>query len=90
MILFSGLGTGMRADRARGIFRIPNMGCSTCTKALSNRLYKLDGVVEVSFNYINDKVYVEYDPEKTSLDEIKRVIGKISFKLVDDGGTRHS
>lgn len=76
----------MSIKRARGIFRILNINCSTCTKAISKTLYKIDGVIEVSFNYITDKVYVEYDPEKTSIDKIKKAIRKIGFKLIDNGG----
>ena len=75
----------MSMKKARGIFRILNIDCSTCTRAISKTLYKIDGVIEISFNYITDKVYVEYDPRKTSLDKIKKAIRKIGFKLIDNG-----
>ncbi len=76
----------MSIRRAKGVFRILNIDCSTCAKAISKTLYKIDGVIEVSLNYITDKVYVEYDPEKTSIDRIKNAIRKIGFKLIDNGG----
>jgi len=73
----------MVEGRARGVFRILNMDCPSCTRAISRTLYKLDGVIDVSFNYISDKIYVEYDPEKVTMDDIKKAVKKIGFKIIE-------
>lgn len=73
----------MNISKARGVFHVLNMDCSTCVRAISKTLYKLEGVIEVSFNYITGKVYVEYDPAKTSLDEIRKAVKKIGVKLIE-------
>jgi len=73
----------MVEGKARGVFRILNMDCTSCTRAISRTLYKLDGVIDVSFNYISDKIYVEYDPEKVTMDDIKKAVKKIGFKIIE-------
>ncbi len=73
----------MVEGKARGVFRILNMDCTSCTRAISRTLYKLDGVIDVSFNYITDKIYVEYDPEKVTMDDVKKAVKKIGFKIIE-------
>jgi len=73
----------MVEGKARGVFSILNMDCTSCTRAISRTLYKLDGVIDVSFNYITDKIYVEYDPEKVTMDDIKKAVKKIGFKIIE-------
>jgi Cu+-exporting ATPase len=73
----------MVEGKARGVFRILNMDCTSCTRAISRTLYKLDGVIDVSFNYITDKIYVEYDPEKVTMDDVKKTVKKIGFKIIE-------
>jgi Cu+-exporting ATPase len=73
----------MVEGKARGVFRILNIDCAGCTKAISKTLYKLDGVIDVSFNYITDKVYVEYDPERVTMDDVKKAVKKIGFQIIE-------
>jgi len=73
----------MVEGKARGVFRILNMDCTSCTRAISRTLYKLDGVIDVSFNYITDKIDVEYDPEKVTMEDVKKAVKKIGFKIIE-------
>lgn len=63
---------------AVGIFKISGISCGggNCIKRFKKELYKLDGVLSIGINYFTDKLYVEYDPLKISLEEIKKVVGK--------------
>jgi Cu+-exporting ATPase len=73
----------MVEGKARGVFRILNMDCAGCTRTMLKTLYKLDGVIDVSFNYITDKVYVVYDPERVTMDDVKKAVKKIGFKIIE-------
>lgn len=67
---------------ARGIFRIVNFSCSSCLSIIRRSLNKIDGIQAVGINYITDKVYVDYDPEKVTPEQIKRAISKAGYKTL--------
>lgn len=60
-------------DRARAILRLdPDTQFGKIGKELSH----LTGVFDYEINYVNDTIKVEYDPMKTSMDEIQKIVHK--------------
>jgi Cu+-exporting ATPase len=74
--------------KAKGIFRIIGMHCPSCAGIVSKMLYKLDGIISVNINYITDKVYIEYEPSKVSVEEIRKVIEKAGYKAYEASQSR--
>ena len=62
---------------------IKGMSCSACCAAIENALKKTDGVTYAAVNLIAEKAVVEFDDSKLSLAEIKRVITKSGYSVVD-------
>lgn len=65
---------------AHGIFYVTDLNCPGCMTTITKKLYKLDGIIKVNVNYITDKAYVDYDPEKVSDDTIKKTIRKAGYR----------
>ncbi len=61
---------------------IEGMTCSSCSAAVEKAIKKLDiGLVNV--NLSTEQAYVEYDPTKVRLSQIKQAIIKVGYKPLD-------
>ena len=78
------------------ILKIKGMDCASCAAIIEHDLKKKDGVVSASVNLANEKAYLEFDPEKIKLEEIKKNIKDLGYKASEDmemdmaGGHDHS
>jgi len=50
------------------------MACAGCSGAVKNALLNLEGVYEARVELAEKKAYVEYDPGKTTLQDLKRAV----------------
>lgn len=60
--------------------QIIGMTCAACAKAAERSVRKLDGVQNVSVNFATEKMSVEYDEAKLTIDNIKQAIAKAGYE----------
>lgn len=65
------------------IIPIGGMTCASCSKAVERAVKKLDGVESVQVNLATEKASITYIPSKIKLYEIKEVIQKAGFKVLE-------
>ncbi|HHW47536.1 MAG TPA: heavy metal translocating P-type ATPase, partial [Clostridiaceae bacterium] len=65
------------------IVKIGGMTCAACASRIEKVLGKKEGVLRVSVNFATEKATVEYDPQKTRFSEIKQVIEKIGYEVIN-------
>jgi len=62
---------------------VTGMTCAACSNRVEKVLNKMDGV-EAQVNLTTEKATVDYDPEKTSLDDITKKIEKIGYGVLTE------
>jgi mercuric ion transport protein len=62
---------------------VEGMTCSGCENTVNKSVSGLDGIVEVNSSHVDKKTVVKYDPEKTTLEEIKEAITKVGYQVVE-------
>ena len=60
---------------------VTGMTCAACSNRIEKTLNKMDGV-EAQVNLTTEKASVQYDPEKTSLEEITKKIEQIGYGVL--------
>lgn len=58
---------------------ITGMTCASCAKSIERSVGKLDGVQSVNVNFATEKLAIEFDEGKTSIDEIKVAVKKAGY-----------
>lgn len=56
--------------------------CPMCAQKIETALQKVDGVTSASVLYNASKAKVDFDEEKTSLDELKNVITGMGYVVI--------
>jgi Cu+-exporting ATPase len=67
---------------AKTIISIQGMNCASCVEKIEKSLKKIDGVIEAKVNFASEKAYVEYDPQRTSLDQLNSAIVTAGYKVI--------
>lgn len=62
------------------------MACSACSANVERKLRSLEGMNEVSVSLAGRTATVDFDPEKLSLDDMKREISNIGYDMVIESG----
>ena len=62
------------------------MACSACSANVERKLRSLEGMNEVSVSLAGRTATVDFDPEKLSLDDMKREISDIGYDMVIESG----
>lgn len=73
------LGYGIVNDKAE--FMVSGMTCAACANRVEKRLNKLDGVSKATVNFALESATVEFNPDETSVNEMKSTITKLGYKL---------
>ena len=60
---------------------IDGMHCTSCSMTVDGELEELDGVIAAETSYAKQESIVEYDPQKTNLDKIKKVIKNLGYTV---------
>jgi len=61
---------------------VKGMNCASCSLTIEKVLMKVDGVESCEVNYGNEKARIDFDPSKTSIDELSRKIGPFGYSLI--------
>lgn len=60
---------------------VEGMDCSDCVVVLEHSLGRLDGVLSARVNYAAEKLWLEYDSQKTSRSEIERRVRLLGYQI---------
>jgi len=60
---------------------VKGMTCASCSSAVERNLSKAEGVINASVNLATEKLTVEYDTEKISIEDIGNRIDKLGYKV---------
>ncbi len=64
--------------------KIGGMTCAACAKAVERVTKKLEGVVSSSVNISTEKLLIEFDEQKVSVDNIKDAITKAGYEAIQE------
>lgn len=70
------------------IIEITGMTCSACAKAVERAVSKLDGVQEANVNFASEKLNIEFDDTKVSLEDFKTVIEKAGYGIIEKNNSK--
>jgi heavy metal translocating P-type ATPase len=70
--------------------KVANMWCPACAWIIDETLKKNDGIIESSCNFSTDRLYIHYDPVKTSPSNIIRTIAKLGYNANIPEESRHA
>lgn len=62
-------------------FGLTGMSCTSCAASAQKKLNELDGVINASVNFANEKVFLEYDKDKISQDNIEKAMKELGFQV---------
>lgn len=65
-------------------FKISGMSCASCAAVIEHDLKKKKGVASASVNYAIEKAYVEFNPAEVKVEEIKKNVKDLGYKVVDE------
>lgn len=61
------------------IINIKGLKCNSCIQKIESNLSELQGIKNVKVSLIENKIFIEYNPKKISLKEIKLEINKLGY-----------
>ncbi len=64
--------------------KVGGMTCAACAKAVERVTKKLNGVETSSVNIATEKANIEYDPSKVRISQIKAVIEKAGYTVIEE------
>ena len=64
--------------------KIGGMTCAACAKAVERVTKKLDGVEKSNVNIATEKASIEYDSSKVKVSDIKSVIEKAGYSIIEE------
>lgn len=62
--------------------KLSGLHCASCSLNIDDALEGTNGVMRSSTNYARQESMIEYDPAKVSLDDIKKVIESLDYKVL--------
>ena len=67
---------------AKLVLKVKGMHCASCSILIDKLLKKQEGVISVNTNYGAEKVALEFDESKISLEKIDEFINKLGYDLI--------
>src|SRR3989339_704361 len=64
--------------------KIQGMDCASCAAVIEHDLKKQKGISSASVNYATEKAYLEYDSATIKIDDIKKNIKDLGYKVLDE------
>jgi len=63
-------------------YPVLGMTCASCVRNIEKVLGKTEGIISSSVNFASEKVTIEYDERKISLQKISEIIKGIGYELI--------
>lgn len=64
------------------VFKLSGLHCSSCGLSIDNALEEVDGVIEAATSYAKSETKVQFDPQKTNHEELKRAIQGAGYQVI--------
>lgn len=64
------------------VFKIHGMHCASCAGIIEKKVSNLDGVKDVRVNFATEKVTVDFDEKKLSIDGMNKEIKALGYEIV--------
>jgi len=64
------------------ILHLSGLHCTSCATNIDLTLEDLDGVKDSNTNYAKSECKIKYDPNETTLDQIKETISSLGYNFV--------
>jgi Cu+-exporting ATPase len=64
------------------VIKVGGMTCAMCVQAIEGVLKKIDGISQVNVNLAAEKAYVTYNPQMTSVTEMKDAIKNLGYEYL--------
>ena len=71
------------SETTKVLLTICNTRCSYCSRIIEQKLKNKPGIIDISVNYITDKVLVRYNPSETNTQAIRESIKKLGYETVE-------
>lgn len=68
--------------------KIEGMTCASCAKTVERVTKKLDGVAESNVNFATEKLSINFDETKVSVEDIQGAVEKAGYKAIGDAVSR--
>ncbi len=74
------------AEQKQYKFKISKMDCASCAATIVDTVKRIDGVRDAKLNFVNETLYVDSDADKSSPDEIIKMVKFAGFgaELIDE------
>ncbi|MBU3106058.1 heavy metal translocating P-type ATPase [Clostridium gasigenes] len=69
-------------------FKIEGMTCASCAKAVERATKKLQGVNESNVNIATEKLSINFDETKVSVEDIQTAVEKAGYKAISDASNK--
>ena len=79
---------GESAGAVRAEFSVPDMDCASCASKVETSVRKLDGVGDIDPRATTGRLVVEYDPDRTTPDDIRGNVEGAGYAVEDGPSTR--
>ncbi|MBM7869153.1 Cu+-exporting ATPase [Clostridium pascui] len=70
------------------VLKIEGMTCAACAKAVERASKKLQGVNDANVNFATEKLNVDFDENKVSIEDIQAAVEKAGFKAKTESSTK--
>ncbi|NYB52934.1 MAG: copper-translocating P-type ATPase [Methanobacteriaceae archaeon] len=74
--------TGFEVVNKKVTIKVGGMTCAMCVQAIEGVLGKIEGISEVNVNLAAEKAYVTYNPQMTSVKEMKEAIEDLGYEYL--------
>lgn len=64
--------------------KISGMTCAACAQRVQKAVGKIEGVADANVNFATEKLFVEFEEEKTSISSIKEAVEKAGYGTIED------
>ena len=68
---------------------VTGMTCASCSARVERVVGKLDGVSSASVNLATEKLRLEYDEGKTTVDQVRKAVENAGYGLVQEDRSKH-
>ncbi|WP_197409747.1 heavy-metal-associated domain-containing protein, partial [Haloferax profundi] len=76
------------AARSRAEFGVPDMDCPSCAGKVESSVRRLDGIGDIDPQVTTGRLVVDYDPGRTSIDDIRASIEGAGYAVEDEPAVR--
>lgn len=64
--------------------RVQGMTCAACAQRVEKTAAKLPGVTEASVNFASEKLTIDFDEQKVTVEEIQKAVSNAGYELVTE------